>query len=115
MIVWMPYKNPFDPRAKLVRRKHYYKNKQKYLEQKEKRKQLAKDLIIELKSVPCADCGQTYPPYVMDFDHQEDKEFIIALAPTKGYSLERIRREVEKCEIVCSNCHRIRTFNRDNS
>lgn len=65
-----------------------------------------------LKNVPCADCGNRYPHYVMDFDHQEDKKFQLGDAIGR-YSVARIREEVAKCEVVCSNCHRIRTHDPD--
>jgi hypothetical protein len=59
----------------------------------------------------CLDCGKKYPHYVMDFDHLEDheKEFnISAEISRKGF--EQIKLEVKKCEVICSNCHRIRTW-----
>lgn len=71
-----------------------------------------KKYIQELKeSNPCVDCGKFYPYYVMDFDHQHSKEFIISKAIYDGTSLDKIKKEIDKCEIVCSNCHRERTFN----
>lgn len=70
-------------------------------------------MIAELKSVPCADCGQTYPPYVMDFDHLGDKLGDIA-NNLKRWSNKKLLAEVAKCEVVCSNCHRARTHARMN-
>lgn len=64
-----------------------------------------------LKDVPCADCGGRYPPECMDFDHLPDrgpKEFRISRALYRA-GRERIAAEVAKCEVVCANCHRIRT------
>ena len=58
---------------------------------------------------PCADCGIQYPYYVMDFDHQSDKLFTIGSA-AGNKSLKAIKEEIEKCEVVCANCHRQRTF-----
>lgn len=110
----MPYKDPKDPRALESKRKHYRKNRKKYIEAKNKRKKEAQRLIIKYKSKPCADCGQKYPYYVMDFDHKFDKKFNLSTAPNRGFSIKKILEEVAKCDIVCSNCHRIRTF-RDNS
>lgn len=60
---------------------------------------------------PCKDCGNFYPAYVMDFDHLRDKINTINNLVRYG-SLQMVQIEVEKCEIVCSNCHRIRTYNR---
>ena len=59
------------------------------------------------------DCGITYPYFVMDFDHVEgEKKFNISIAANKLRSMKLILEELSKCELVCSNCHRIRTMNR---
>lgn len=69
-----------------------------------------KELINAAKDVPCTDCGIKYPPYVMQFDHLRDKEFQIGNSFT--FSLERVLAEIEKCEVVCANCHAERTHQR---
>lgn len=62
---------------------------------------------------PCVDCGVNYPYYVMDFDHvRGEKKLNLARMVSTTYSWEAIMEEVEKCEIVCSNCHRERTHTR---
>lgn len=66
--------------------------------------------IRAAKDVPCADCGESYPYYVMDFDHQRDKDFMLSQAPTKQVSWKRIDEEIAKCDVVCANCHRQRTY-----
>lgn len=67
--------------------------------------------LDELKDVPCADCGNRFPPECMDFDHiSGDKRFNIGKSLLT--SIEKVLEEIDKCEIVCSNCHRIRTRNR---
>lgn len=70
--------------------------------------------INSLKTSPCLDCKTVYPPYVMDFDHlpQFKKSFEISEALAKKYSKARILEEIKKCELVCSNCHRIRGYTR---
>lgn len=59
---------------------------------------------------PCTDCGISYPYYVMHWDHLRDKEFTIGTAIRLGY--QRILKEIEKCELVCGNCHAERTHQR---
>ncbi len=60
----------------------------------------------------CVDCGNT-DPRVFEFDHvRGEKEFDIATAFAKAYSMERITKEISKCDLVCANCHRIRTYER---
>lgn len=70
-----------------------------------------KALVEKLKSVPCADCGLRYPIAAMDFDHLEDTEELISkLVYTVG--VKRLLMEIAECEVVCANCHRIRTARR---
>ena len=67
-----------------------------------------------LKDGPCADCGNCYPYYVMQWDHLpgEEKEFTVGDMASRKLSKERLLKEIEKCELVCANCHAMRTFNR---
>lgn len=67
--------------------------------------------IQEVKTgVPCADCKEIYPYWMMEFDHLRDKSFTIATVVYQlKISLERLKEEIAKCEIVCSNCHKNRT------
>lgn len=97
---------------KVMRRKHYENNKEKILEQVEKKKKEYKEWYDSLKNKPCKDCGNSYPPYVMDFDHLRDKDFSLSTTLRYSWGKKRILKEIEKCELVCSNCHRIRTHNR---
>ena len=50
-----------------------------------------------------------YPYYVMDFDHIEDKVGAVSQL-IKANNIGALKKEIEKCEIVCANCHRRRTF-----
>jgi len=97
-------------------RKYYHDNKERQLPLAMKRTRKARLLkrkhVDSLKKVPCYDCGIKHPPIVMDFDHREpnDKIVEVAKAVVANWSLDRILDEVEKCDIVCSNCHRLRTY-----
>lgn len=90
----------------------YYKNKQPYVDRAKKSRQKRKDFVLTKKNSPCTDCHVSYPAFVMDFDHMgiEDKSFNLSQAASQ--SIEAITKEIAKCELVCSNCHRIRTHNR---
>lgn len=74
----------------------------------------AKELLIrEAKKAPCTDCKTTYPPYVMDFDHIPEKgEKSFGLNLAHAHTLDEVVAEMAKCEVVCYNCHRVRTYNR---
>jgi hypothetical protein len=65
-----------------------------------------------MKSRACADCGIKYPYYVMDFDHREGEIKQYELNRIDRMSIKAILREIEKCDVVCSNCHRVRTYER---
>ncbi len=59
----------------------------------------------------CADCGHA-DIRVLDFDHLRDKKWAIADAVSRGLNLDEIKIEVTKCELVCKNCHHLRTVSR---
>jgi len=71
----------------------------------------ARDLIDRLKSGPCKDCGRKFRPCQMDF--WRDSESIVQVSKRLLMSKDRIVEEVAKCVLVCANCHRLRTWNRD--
>lgn len=103
-----------DPRSKAAKRRHYLKNKQKYLENAKKQATERRDWFNAVKANPCVDCGGNFPPYVMDFDHLPDfrKAANVSRLRQTNYSLRTLMFEIAKCELVCANCHRIRTHNR---
>jgi hypothetical protein len=65
------------------------------------------------KNAPCVDCGGTFHPAAMTFDHLPGaaKRSDVATLARRG-SIASIRAEIEKCELVCANCHAVRTFTR---
>lgn len=67
-------------------------------------------ILDDIKNKPCAECGVWYPPYVMELDHLGDKEFNIGSG--NRFSMTQLMEEIDKTEVVCANCHRVRTFNR---
>ena len=69
--------------------------------------------VTEIKSKPCTDCGNSFPACCMDFDHvRGEKKMNVASMAWSTLSLATIQAEIDKCDLVCANCHRIRTFNR---
>lgn len=71
-----------------------------------------KAVVDAIKDVPCMDCGNKFPSECMDFDHRNPSEKVAKVSLLLTYSLSRVLNEVEKCDIVCANCHRIRTNKR---
>lgn len=59
---------------------------------------------------PCVDCGED-DPIVLELDHLDpDTKVMNVAAMAHGtYSIKKIQEEIDKCEVVCANCHRRRT------
>jgi len=86
-----------------------YANKAKQAEYQRKRKLSIRKWTAEYKeATPCHDCGLKYPYYVMQFDHVRGKKRkdVSRITSSKRVFLE----EVLKCELVCANCHAVRTW-----
>lgn len=70
-------------------------------------------LVRRMKDRPCMDCGGRFPPAAMDFDHvRGEKVAAVSALVAQAAVLKRLRDEIAKCDIVCANCHRIRTAKR---
>jgi len=73
--------------------------------------------LVQIKKLCCCcDCGKVFPPCAMDFDHRnpKSKRFVISKKILKKIKLSILIAEIKKCDVVCSNCHRVRTFKRNN-
>lgn len=101
-----------DRQKELDRRRKYNKSHRKGMaEYNYSRNRKVKEFIRTLKDQPCADCRIKYPYYVMDFDHISGvKKF--GMGKIKNNNIEAILDEVLKCDVVCSNCHRVREWKR---
>ena len=96
-------------------REHYRANKQLYIERARQRTMVivherAALLVEYFRGHPCVDCGED-DPLVLEFDHIQEKAFSIAQG-LRERSWQSILDEIEKCEVVCANCHRRRTARR---
>ena len=62
---------------------------------------------------PCADCGRIYPHQVMQWDHRPGFEKLGEISVDFwGRTREEVLAEIAKCDLVCANCHALRTFAR---
>ena len=88
-----------------------WKDPAKKLESQRSRRQRIREVIAHCKDQPCDDCGEIYPGYVMDFDHVRGEKLgnISSDAQANYWSEQRLFDEIAKCDVVCANCHRIRT------
>jgi hypothetical protein len=77
-------------------------------------KQRCVDLLRQTKEAkPCHDCGMYFPYYVLHFDHRPGTVKLgdcARIALSGAYQMLIV--EMAKCDIVCANCHAIRTHNR---
>ena len=101
---------------KVYFKKYYKANKKYYANRRDAHKKVIKDFIRALKTnKSCVDCMVPYAYYVLDFDHKHGKSLNVSEAYRQGMTIKRIEQEIEKCDLVCSNCHRERTHRRRQS
>jgi len=73
--------------------------------------QIVREYIAQHKARKCTDCRIQFPACAMDFDHVRGKK-IAAVSSLYKRGLITVKKEIAKCELVCSNCHRVRTYER---
>lgn len=72
---------------------------------------LGREYVAEVKKAAvCADCGEKYPPCVFHFDHVPGRGPKLFNVGNGDYAIETVKAEIAKCDIVCANCHAIRTW-----
>ncbi|MBV8695258.1 MAG: hypothetical protein JO125_07970 [Chloroflexi bacterium] len=94
-------------------RRWHQRHREKRLARIYERKAAIYEYVQNMKSqLCCADCGERHPA-TLQFHHlnSEDKVFNISDAARRGTSLDRIKKEMQKCIILCANCHLIRHYN----
>jgi len=106
----MPYKD--SEKRKEWAKKYYENNKEKrkatFKKSSRKSRLKLKEWFNEYrKGLSCSKCPENHPA-CLDFHHLDSskKEFSISTAIRSRYSKKRIMKEIEKCIVVCSNCHR---------
>ena len=97
--------------ALTTKNKVYYRHKCKSCYRETKRVLYNKHrfwLVNYKKNHKCARCNNA-DVRVLEFHHpnRKEKKFGIAVAFYNHLGLERIKKEAEKCVILCANCHRI--------
>lgn len=87
----------------------YYKNRERDIAKKDRRRAELRVWLYEYKQGHCAcsRCGEGHPA-ALDFHHTDaaDKEMSVSQMVAYGYAVENIRAEIDKCEVLCANCHR---------
>jgi hypothetical protein len=90
-----------------LRKLHYENNKQKIINQVRDRKIKLQNWYQDLKmELECGTCGESHPA-TLQFHHldPEKKDSPLSEAVHRGWGPERIRLEMEKCLVLCANCH----------
>lgn len=94
---------------------HYRQHKTVYLAKArrydaEYKKEIHVWLYRYFQEHPCVDCDETNP-IVLEFDHRDDTDKIaaVSLFVQARRSIKSVQREVAKCDVRCSNCHKKRT------
>jgi len=88
-------------------KEHYRKNKETYLTNNKHRAQRRLLWLSNLKNTLCCEvCGESRP-VCLDFHHMDATTKDRNIGSTFGWSIARLEREIDKCKVLCSNCHRI--------
>lgn len=81
-----------------------------------KTKRKNRDTFRERMKKPCTDCGKVFPYYVVEFDHVPERgekvDGLPRLARRYGLNSLIYKAELAKCDLVCGNCHNVRTHMR---
>lgn len=99
-------------------RLYYRRNKSRFITKnrrnKNRQRKRLRAILWDVKQRPCQDCGGSFHPWVMELDHRDGSTKTAAVADlaSKGCTDARLLEEIEKCDVVCANCHRMRTYRR---
>jgi hypothetical protein len=98
-------------------RKNWYEGsaKERHLknvkERKEEVRKLAREYVLTyLLTHPCIECCER-DPRVLEFHHRDEKDMAVSELVAGGYSIATIQAEIDKCDVLCANCHRKKTMN----
>lgn len=63
-------------------------------------------IVNFFKDRPCESCGEEHPTYCMDFHHVDPSEKLFSIGRAPRANLARLIAEIQKCVVLCANCHR---------
>jgi len=92
-----------------LRKAYYHKTneKDKIIARNQARRQKTKEWLKEYKRELCCErCGEKRS-VALQFHHSDPikKEYNISTLVERAWSIDHIKKEIEKCEVICSNCH----------
>lgn len=89
-------------------RKYYHINKEEHKRRKAERKRELQDWLTDLKAERgCSECDEDHPA-CLDFHHldEDTKTDTVSRMVSDGYGKKKLLEEMEKCILLCANCHR---------
>src|SRR5678815_4039911 len=102
-----------DCRRAYDRRYYAQRGRAARIQRKRAHRDAARAWMDSLKAMPCTDCGQVFPAWVMHWDHLPGYEKLDCIGSMVGSQRRTlVLDELKKCELVCANCHAVRTINR---
>src|SRR6266850_5785098 len=89
------------------------KGREKCIKRAKKYLGAKREFVQNAKKNPCMDCGKQYHYSIMEFDHRpgEEKKFGVN-SKARFSTIDKIKEEMAKCDLVCVLCHKVRTWNR---
>ncbi len=90
----------------LATKKHYERTKDVYFNRKKEHEHIIRDYLIEVKKNNPCECGIDNP-VVLQFHHinPKEKEINPSKMCKQGWGLDRVQKELDKCKVMCANCH----------
>lgn len=86
--------------------RYYYRNREEEQRRTNRRQQALRQWYRRQKAeFVCSRCGEGHPA-CLEFHHRDEKRADVAEMVRNSYSKEKIRREMERCVVLCANCHR---------
>jgi hypothetical protein len=90
-------------------------NKKKWVGYALARLKRRQQFLARLKNRPCMDCYGWFEPCQMDFDHRKGTVKYRTISKLWACKLKILCEEMRKCDLVCANCHRLRTYRRNHA
>ncbi len=97
----------YREKVQLKNKEQYQKHKQKRTNKQRENRQQRRLLMIERLGGKCAGCGTTEN---LQFDHIDRTQKIDNVAKILDYSVEKLTEEVDKCQLLCYECHEFKSL-----
>ncbi len=90
------------------------RSKKYYYDAKASENRIIDYLKVMYEYLPCLDCKGIFPYCAMDWDHKPEHPKSFGIGSQGQYTatptrIQKVEKEIDKCSLVCSNCHRVRT------